>query len=121
MVDWTGKMRTYKRTDTYIHARYSYWKVGTVGIRTAGVYSGLLCIAMFINGFCFLLFFSFFFVFYRLLFVALILLATALIYRYPCGLDSLLIEHGFVSCSLLPSSHGEPMRWDSAYWLLVCV
>lgn len=28
-----------------------------VGIRTAGVYSGLLCIAMLINGFCFLLFF----------------------------------------------------------------
>lgn len=108
MVDWTGEMRTYKRTDTYIHARYSYWKVGMVGIRTAGVYSGLLCIAMFFNGFCFLL----------CLFTLSFL--SSFIHRYPCGLDSLLIEHGFVSCSLLLSSHGVPMRWGFAYWLF-CV
>lgn len=56
MVDWTGEMRTYKRRDTYIHARYSLedWDGGH---QDSWVYSGLLCIAMFINGFCFLLFF----------------------------------------------------------------
>lgn len=63
MVDWTGEMRTYKRTDTYIHARYSYWKVGTVGIRTAGYTRAcfaLRCLLMvFVSSlFSFIVFFS---------------------------------------------------------------